>query len=734
MGRLIAIVGSIMIPLLAGLLFQNNQEPFKIETLLPTHHPIRLNYIKYKNNYNIYINYLLVESRTSLYDSPHLIPLDLRVNEILSKVPGIDSVTSLTGSHQLSIENGRVKLLPFHSEGRLTSNAFKLLQQDPYWRNKLISQDGKVLIFSIWFTPDGVDGHMSPNGKKNLVSNLFSLKETLEAEFPQMKYHLFGQDLAGSYYLQEIMRAQNIIIPILVILMGVLFFFYYRSFWAVGLVYFVLLIAFSLMMTLIILVEKGVGPYSMYALFFIMVVSTADLIHFFTWLGKFPDGDLNQRLKLVKKQIWRPCLLTSITTSIGFLALVLNDASVISQFGWYCAVGSVLCFILTIWGIPHILLLFNLNLQVRLQNWQWALEKVIRLITLKPGFVVVLFIGITSFMAWSTAKLRVSDDMYNKFVTSHPLKVASNTMSQSFGFAGTLEISFPVTSDAILEKENYYLIERLEADIGKLDNVVSIKSVFQELSYLKNWTSQNLDLAILYELLNRYDFFKLFYAKDQREQRTIVQLKSYASDQLQRTLDQVEALLSQDIYQKVLRPKLEGVSTIMAKVVQSLLRNFLVSFLFSLGFIFILFWYVFRSLSLALLGMIPNFFPLILVAGLMGLFEIPVENNLVVLICIILGIAVDDTIHFILAVQKHMKSSSFRVNELSQIFNNTGRALILTTFTFIILLPCLLFTQLIIFQHISLFLMVALIGALAADLILLPALFKLMEGYKVRVI
>lgn len=149
-----------------------------------------------------------------------------------------------------------------------------------------------------------------------------------------------------------------------------------------------------------------------------------------------------------------------------------------------------------------------------------------------------------------------------------------------------------------------------------------------------------------------------------------------------------------------------------------LFKTFYGSLFLSFAGIFICFLFLFRSFKLALLGMLPNIIPVFIISGLQGFLGIGVNFYLVLLNCIVLGLSVDDTIHFLYHYDQHK-------SDLKHFLPIISPPLIMTT-----LLLCTLFTLFTIsafisFSQVALFLCMAFLIALLADLLLLPSLLLL---------
>ena len=155
-----------------------------------------------------------------------------------------------------------------------------------------------------------------------------------------------------------------------------------------------------------------------------------------------------------------------------------------------------------------------------------------------------------------------------------------------------------------------------------------------------------------------------------------------------------------------------------------MIQDFFESFFISFVLIFICYYILYRSVKWSLLALIPNAVPLLAVSGLMGLFKVPIDSNLVILICIAFGISGDNTVHLTYVIQQQMKKGDSYETALKKAYRLIGIAIIGTSAAFIVCLPVFLLGSLRLFDHIAVFLSAAFIIAFLADAFVFPDLQK----------
>ena len=145
--------------------------------------------------------------------------------------------------------------------------------------------------------------------------------------------------------------------------------------------------------------------------------------------------------------------------------------------------------------------------------------------------------------------------------------------------------------------------------------------------------------------------------------------------------------------------------------------------------IFLTFSILFRSASWGLICMIPNIFPVVAIWGLMGIFGVQMESNLVIMVVNTLGLAVDDTTHFTMTLDKFMKEGLLLKEALIRTVEESSDALVGTTLAFAFSFPAFFVGDLRLYTQVGVFVVASLLIALFADILILPAIFLVIDGF-----
>lgn len=693
-----------------------NIKPFEVQKLLPEDHPQRILYEAFNEKYDDENKVFLLLKSKKVFTPKILNSVLSQIESNLKFTKGINSQGSLKNAKYIKYNGKKFSLIPFIKNHEWSEYAKSKLQT-PFWKNTLISKDLRSTLITF-----SLSSKLERNQRVPLVKKVLEQINEVIHQHQNLKIFYIGTEVANYWFTVEMVKNQTIITPLIFLIIGAFFFILFKSLKIAIASLLTILMGYALTIVMITFLENGIGPYSSFALFFVLIVSTADLIHFFTAYEKYKQ-DINTTIK----NIAYPCFLTSITTAIGFSALLLNENIPIRFFGVYCAIGTFICYFLTFLFLPEFLTIIKLDSKNKNSfiNINSISEKLSVFIIKRKNFILFTFFALSSIFIWKSLSLTIDDNLYRKFKDSHPLTIAVDNFSDKLNFVGSVDLIFtPHNSTKIDSFENLKLIKKIENEVSlqpvfsHIQSYTQLKdNITQELSLYKSESNTRIQNSFL-SMLEDYGGLKTFYKNRENEIRSIVFLKSLNSSSLESFLSNIEKINKK--YPEI-SVKASGFSAIRNYINQNIIRDFIVSFSYSLLIILIVFLFIFRSVKWALLGILPNIFPLITISGLMGLFNITMESNLIILVSITIGIAVDDTIHFIVTFRNELKTNTKQA-AIEITIQKTFKALLSTTLIYVLCFPVFLLADLKLFMQMGAFLLLSFIAALAADFFLLPAL------------
>ncbi len=510
----------------------------------------------------------------------------------------------------------------------------------------------------------------------------------------------------------------------------------------------------------------------MLSIMLVLAVGIADSIHILSAYLHFRNHHRGHTaaLRAAYRKAALPCLLTTATTMVGLLALVLAPIKHIQTFGCTSAMGIGLAFVISIYWLPLMIDLWspvtkNTRTDQTVPVWRrplvWIkgligtlipnlsrllpnlLEKVLPAVEKHPKQIIVLFSLLLITAVFGATRARIDTNLVEQVKQGHPFRTAYEIVDRHMMGSQNLEIFLDLgETDALKDPLVLRAMEKLEKKVKDEygDLVVrtsSLVDVVKETYRVLNENREEMYIIpgdrrtvaqtlFLFDNANPDDRRKLV-SDDYAKSHIGIQLHNAGShdytlffDAVRRDTDSIFASVKSEYPE--MKITVTGGLALMMELGEYVTWSQLKSFSLTLLVISAVLIVLFGSWRVGLLSVVPNLLPATLTFGLLGLFDLSLDAKTMVVAPVIIGIAVDDTIHFI----THYRSELSRHGDLYAALQNTvmevGQAI---TFTSLILglgFFIMAFSTLTAFIKIGVFGALAILTALLCDLFLLPAL------------
>ena len=530
--------------------------------------------------------------------------------------------------------------------------------------------------------------------------------------------------------------------------------FLFRSFSAV--VWPLLVVVLSVVMTCGLIGWLGLTMTLMInvLILLLIVVGIADVIHILSGYLFFRRQRLEHAaaLRAVYRKSGLACLLTSVTTSMGLLSLVFVPIVPIRDFGLSAAIGVMLAFFLTIFMLPLMLDLWSPVSQKRAANLareageqplvQKFLDQLEPLALKSPWTVVLVFLTIAVVSLYGLTQVKIETNLVSIFKEGLPIRQAYQVVDRYMGGANNMEIYIDLEqADALRDPQVLKAMEHVQHTLETKHSppvvqtaslVDVVKSTFkalnedrEEMFVIPENEGMLQQTLFMFETANPDDR-QLLVPDDYSQGRISVRVLNAGSMEYVDFMDQVKQLLERTFSPlksryPTLKVEITGNLGMMMKTVDYISRSQIQSFSIALGVVSLLLLVVFGSIRVGLLAMIPNVLPIVVTFGVMGFFDISLDVDTLIITPLIIGISVDDTIHFLTHYRAEVLQHADIKAAIRKALKEAGQAI---SFTSLVLITGFLF--LIISSHqglanFGILSAVAIGTALIADLILLPA-------------
>ncbi len=702
--------------------------------------------------------------------------------DLENTLPLLSEVNSLINARYIEGKDGTLQVNDFFENLPQTEEQAAFLKEKalayPLYRNSYITQNGDSMIMVIKtqavsaLTDDGskiknygrgvADQESISEGRAaksiSQVENIaiLGILETVIKQYNTDNFRIvFSGTPAYQFYVEPIIRKNMITMSLMVLMLT--FFFMAILFGRVSGIFLPqFVVIMGLAATLGLMALSGV-PFTLTSSMLPSILLSVGLtapIHFMVVFFKYQKRI--GRIRAIIRTLGHsglPIIMTSLTTIVGLLSFSFTEIAPIAHLGIFAAIGIAVCLALTVVFLPALLSILKvLPGKEREVLYETSIYNRILIWMGRTGIHHAHDIYILSFIAFIIIlpgffKFNFSHNMLHYFSEDDPFIEQTILIEDETGGFRALEVVVDTGKEkGILDHaflNNLEALEDFALDQNSISgrpytgNTISILDIVKKTNqtwhgddpahhtipqddylierqltefkqagpdYLKNYTDQDFRLA---------RFTAMMYWKDAAMDVGFVKkLEDFASG----------------LFSKSVKVVVTGTVSISSKVIDSMMSNLAIGY-FLAFFIITLFMIVaVGDIKLGLVAMIPNMYPIVAGLGLMGLLDIPMNTYNLIGGSIVIGVAVDDTIHFFHNFRNYYLKTGDVETAVVETLRSAGRALITTTLILVCCFWLRLFSPLKVISDFGLIMGFSLLVAFLADVMLAPALLSALYG------
>ena len=498
-----------------------------------------------------------------------------------------------------------------------------------------------------------------------------------------------------------------------------------------------------------------------------LILTTSIIIHLIVryreLAHKFPSQKQKDLVLHTVISMSTPTFFAVLTTIAGFTSLILSGILPVINLGWMMSAGLVISFLMAYILFPAVLILLKPSKPNESFDESFSITTVFANVVKKYGLTIYLAtFALALFNLYGTSQLRVENSFINYFKSSTEIYQGMEVIDRQLGGTTPLDITidFPVDKvteeivqdedeeDAFMdefedefaatENEDQYWftsdkMERIEKVHDYLESVPELGKVISFGTMLKIGRTlnegkdlDNFSLALLYnELPEEFAalLVKPYLNIESNQVRFYVRIvDSDPSLRRDALLKKVQRELHTKVGLKEEEIHLSGIMVLYNNMLQSLFNSQILTLGAMVTLLFIMFSFLFRSMKIGFVSIIANLVPISVVFGIMGWLDIPLDMMTITIASISIGIAVDDTIHYLYRFQKEFSVTKNYKESLKRSHASIGYAMSYTSAAIAVGFFVLVLSPFIPTIYFGLLTVVAMVMALIADLLLLPKL------------
>ncbi|MDC3061553.1 MMPL family transporter [Candidatus Pelagibacter sp.] len=660
-------------------------------------------------------------------------------------------------------------------EGINMERGFKEILSSPVFRNFVISEDGKTsgIIVNIKKnkyldeknkTQDEIELFKDRLKKQN-HENILEIRDVIKSYEDIGKIHLGGIPMIADDMMSFIKN------DIIVFGLGV-FFFIIATLWFVfrKIIWILVPISSCLFSVIIMIGLLGILGWKVTVISsnfiaLMLILTMAMNIHIstrFLQLKKInPEKNIMQLITLTTRKMFWPILYTVLTTIIAFLSLIFSEIKPVIDFGWMMTLGLMTSLIITFTLLPSLIRFVpegKIFLKEDKDSRITSFFSKISLNNQKTIFSVTILAILLSLIGIS--RLEVENSFINYFSKKTEIYQGMKLIDEKLGGTTPLEVILKFPKKDISKEANDDEFDDWDDDNqddekywftkDKIDTISSVHNYLDGLPQVGKVLSFSSIVDVATLLNNNKPLGTLemgvLYSKIPETIKTeiidpYISIKDNEARINLRIIDSQEGLKRNDLIKKINYDlknkigldeksfKLSGVLILFNNLLQSLFKSQILTLGLVMIGIFIMFIILFRNIKLSLIGVVPNFIAAFFILGIIGLLNIPLDMMTITIAAITIGIAVDNSIHYIYRFKEEFDKINDYKKTLILCHSTVGKAILNTSITIIFGFSILVLSNFIPTIYFGIFTGLAMLLAMISVLTLLPSLIMVLKPF-----
>jgi predicted RND superfamily exporter protein len=663
--------------------FSNSQA-----NLLPDDHPINLEYQNFLKQFGEEGNTVVFAISDSALYSPVNFNRWNKLSKQLGAFPEVDFVLSTDNLQEL-IKNKekqefvlepliKSKIITQKDVDTLVNHLFNDL---PFYDNLIYNKESRTIRTVMYLDKDIVNTSVR---KDFILEDLTRLVDNFEDET--------GLDVrvSGMPYIRT-MNSQNIIDEIgkfILAALGVtslIFFFFFRSFRATLISMFIVIIGVMWAFGVLGLLQYEITVLTALIPPLIIVIGVPNCIFLINKYQQEVKKHGNQALSLqrVISKIGNATLMTNMTTASGFATFIITDSKLLKEFGIVASINIIGIFIISLLIIPIVYSFMSLPKTKHLKhlNKKWIdgfvnkMENIVRekRISVYITSIILLVVSIIGIYQIEISGSPI-EDMPKKAGFFQDIRFFEKEFDGIMPVEIVVDTKKPkgVMKPATLKRMDQLgtVIEEIP-ELSKPISVVNLVKYSKQAFYngipkyyqLPTTQENNFIMDVARKSSENGNLLKSFVDSTGQTARITTFMKDVKTDRMEaieaRLLENITKIFPTERYSVYMT----GSALLFLKGTKYLVKNLVMSLAFAIFLIALFMAFLFRSFRMIVISLIPNLLPLVITAGVMGFFGVPIKPSTILVFSIAFGISVDDTIHFLAKYRQELTANRWQIKK-----------------------------------------------------------------------
>ncbi|GAK91983.1 probable integral membrane protein [Nonlabens ulvanivorans] len=657
--------------------------------LLPDNHPVNQEYRQFLDKFGEEGNLIILGIKNSDLQTYEDFNAWNTLADSIEKYDEVELVLSTSNLPVLKKSEDASKFIieqlskdPLTSKEELAAYKTKLFGELPFYRNLIFSEKDSVLRTAIYIKKDIVNSSI----RKEFVLEKFNpLIEDYKENHGLSELRVSGMPYIRTLNSQNIVDEISMFLLAALLITSAIFFFFFRSWRATFISIVTVIIGVMWAFGFLGLLNYEITVLTALIPPLIIVIGIPNCIFL---INKYQQeikehGNQAKSLQRVITKVGNATLMTNLTTASGFATFIFTDSTLLSEFGIVASICIVSIFLLSLMIIPIIYSYLPVpkdrHLEHLRKRWigtfvDWT-ERMVKenRIAIYITSLIVLVISIIGMY-----QIRVSGSLIEDMPKSMQFYKDIKFFEESFDGIMPLEIVVNTKSKKGVSKaKTLKKLDELESHIIETPELSRPMSIVSIVKYTKQafygGDPEFYDLPTTYERVGISTLLddsggdamlmKSYVDSTGQYARITTFMKDMGTDRMERVEEDLRDEIAKVFPEEKYEVLLTGKALVFQKGTNYLINNLIISLTLAIILIALFMAWMFKSVRMILVSLVPNILPLIITAGLMGYLGVPIKPSTILVFSIAFGISVDDTIHFLAKYRQELIANKWRVKK-----------------------------------------------------------------------
>ncbi|WP_196827562.1 RND family transporter [Flavobacterium sp. CG_9.1] len=681
----------VAITALLALQWKNIQFSFTEANLLPDDNIVNIEYNAFLNKFGEEGNLIVVGIKDDAFFTPKAFAAWNKLMTEIKAQKEVDLVVSINDLKQLNKNDSlqTFELVPFVNAKKTNSQKYlniikkDLFQNMPFYEGLLFNKKSGSIRSAIYLDKKIVN---TAKRKDYIVNDLIPKINAFEKE-TGIDLRVSGMPYIRTLNAMSIVSEISLFIGASLLLTSLIFFFFFRSYRATLIAILIVIIGVMWTFGLLGLFNYQITVLTALVPTLVIVIGIPNCIFLTNKYQQEYSAHRNKAraLQRVITKVGTATLMTNLTTAAGFATFIITSSQLLKEFGIISSLSIVSLFFLCLIVIPIYYSYQPVPKQKHLEHLDRNYTRVFirwieKTVKYNRRYVYLIALILFSVSLLGAFKIKTSGSLIEDMPKNTGFYKDIVFFEKEFEGIMPLEITVDTKrKKGVMKLSTLGKMDELQETIETIPELSKPISILNLVKYSKqayyNGNPEYYDLPSSQE-----QSFILGYAKNATKNTKDNLMKSYVDSTGQvarittfmrdigtgnmvkiedKLWTKANAVFPKDRYNVVMT----GKALVFEKGTQYLLDNLVSSLLFAVFLISLLMVFMFRSFKMVVVSLIPNLLPLVITAGLMGYFGIPLKPSTILVFSIAFGLSVDDTIHFLAQYRQELKQNKWKIKK-----------------------------------------------------------------------